>query len=255
MPAPSSLTRTRSRSRMRLTAIVSLPPGLGDRRAGGVLDQLGQDHGERGRDHPGDRSEVPMRSTRPLAVAGHVEHRAEQPVGDLVEVDVLVERLAQRLVDERDGARPGARRRRGPRAPGRLSAAALQPQQAATVWRLFFTRWWISRIVASFETSWRSRSRSSVTSRSRTIAPPATRRARSGMTRSSNDAVRFSISASPWRAAGERPRTPRSVGRPSTSSEVTAESAPTRSPTSPSRRNADRALGLAYVTMPWYRYA
>ena len=41
----------------------------------------------------------------------------------------------------------------------------------AIVWRLFFTRWWISRIVASFDTSIRSRRRRSVTSRIITIPP------------------------------------------------------------------------------------
>ena len=39
------------------------------------------------------------------------------------------------------------------------------------VCRLFFTRWWISRIVASFESSRRSRRRSSDTSRVSTTAP------------------------------------------------------------------------------------
>ena len=43
--------------------------------------------------------------------------------------------------------------------------------RAATDWRLFLTRWWISRIVASFVISSRSRRRSSPTSRSSTIAP------------------------------------------------------------------------------------
>ena len=45
------------------------------------------------------------------------------------------------------------------------------------VWRLFFTRWWISLMVASLETSRRSRLRSSETSRSSTTAP-STRRGR-----------------------------------------------------------------------------
>ena len=60
----------------------------------------------------------------------------------------------------------------------------------AIVCRLFFTRWWISRIVASFESSMRSRRRRSVTSRSSTSAPVelVVRRA-AGCTRTSTDDV------------------------------------------------------------------
>ena len=52
---------------------------------------------------------------------------------------------------------------------------------AATVCRLFFTRWWISRIVASLVISSRSRLRRSVTSRSSTSAPMRSPCGRSGM--------------------------------------------------------------------------
>ena len=48
---------------------------------------------------------------------------------------------------------------------------ACSRSRAATVWRLFFTRWWISRMVASLVTSSRSRRRRSVTSRSSTSPP------------------------------------------------------------------------------------
>src|SRR5262249_15509224 len=48
---------------------------------------------------------------------------------------------------------------------------ACSRSSAATVCRLFFTRWWISRIVASLVISSRSRCRSSVTSRTSTRAP------------------------------------------------------------------------------------
>ena len=51
------------------------------------------------------------------------------------------------------------------------------------VWRLFFTRWWISRMVASFERSSRSRRRSSEMSRSSTTAPVTAPWSSSGMPR------------------------------------------------------------------------
>jgi hypothetical protein len=49
------------------------------------------------------------------------------------------------------------------------------------VCRLFFTRWWISRMVASLDSSIRSRRRSSLMSRISTTAPVASPRSRSGM--------------------------------------------------------------------------
>jgi hypothetical protein len=51
------------------------------------------------------------------------------------------------------------------------------------VCRLFFTRWWISRIVASFDRIIRSRRRSSVTSRTRRMPPVTSSPSRSGMQR------------------------------------------------------------------------
>jgi hypothetical protein len=53
------------------------------------------------------------------------------------------------------------------------------------VWRLFFTRWWISRIVASFDRRRRSRRRSSEMSRNSTTAPDTTPCSSSGMQRRS----------------------------------------------------------------------
>ena len=53
------------------------------------------------------------------------------------------------------------------------------------VCRLFFTRWWISRIVASFDSSSRSRRRSSEMSRSSTTAPDTSPCSTSGMQRNS----------------------------------------------------------------------
>ncbi len=49
------------------------------------------------------------------------------------------------------------------------------------VCRLFFTRWWISRMVASLDSSSRSRRRSSLMSRMRTTAPVASPRSSNGM--------------------------------------------------------------------------
>ncbi len=52
-----------------------------------------------------------------------------------------------------------------------LVRRACSRSSAATVCRLFFTRWWISRIVASLDSSARSRRLTSVTSRISTAAP------------------------------------------------------------------------------------
>ena len=56
---------------------------------------------------------------------------------------------------------------------GRVSRRACRRSSDEIVCRLFFTRWWISRIVASLDSSSRSRRRSSVTSRS-SSTPPVT---------------------------------------------------------------------------------
>ena len=48
---------------------------------------------------------------------------------------------------------------------------ACRRSSAATVCRLFFTRWWISRMVASLDIRARSRRLTSVTSRISTAAP------------------------------------------------------------------------------------
>ncbi len=57
------------------------------------------------------------------------------------------------------------------RASAERNLRACSRSSAAIVCRLFFTRWWISRIVASFVTSIRSRWRMAVTSRSSTMPP------------------------------------------------------------------------------------
>ena len=54
-----------------------------------------------------------------------------------------------------------------------LVRRACSRSSAATVCRLFFTRWWISRMVASLDSSARSRRLTSVTSRISTAAPTA----------------------------------------------------------------------------------
>ena len=72
---------------------------------------------------------------------------------------------------------------------GRLGLAATPSRRPCSrssdeiVCRLFFTRWWISRIVASFDSSSRSRRRSSETSRSSTTAPVTAPWSSSGMQR------------------------------------------------------------------------
>ena len=122
--------------------------------------------------------------------------------------------------------------------------------RAATVCRLFFTRWWISRIVASLVISSRSRRRSSVTSRSRISgAARAPRPAAAG----SHARPRRGVAVADLGLARRAPRdgTAQRLVRPGvgdgpTSSAVTsANGSPTRSPAMPSRRNADRAFGLA----------
>ncbi len=65
----------------------------------------------------------------------------------------------------------------------------------AMVWRLFFTRWWISRMVASFDTSMRSRRRSSLTSRTSTTAPSGSAPSRIGMARTTSEVSPRSISS------------------------------------------------------------
>ncbi|CAM5651393.1 hypothetical protein STENM327S_03155 [Streptomyces tendae] len=60
---------------------------------------------------------------------------------------------------------------------------ACSRNRAATVWRLFFTRWWISRMVASLVINSRSRRRSSVTSLRSTSEPMRVPLGLSGMAR------------------------------------------------------------------------
>ena len=89
------------------------------------------------------------------------------------------------------------------RAAGSVIRRACSRSSAATVCRLFFTRWWISRIVASLVSSARSRRRTSVTSRTSTSAPASPPGACSGRARTSIVAVRPSTSI----GSGNRPAT------------------------------------------------
>ena len=66
---------------------------------------------------------------------------------------------------------------------------------AAIVCRLFLTRWWISRIVASFDMSNRSRRRRSVASRRSTSTPTTSSFSSCGIARRSSDASPRSSSA------------------------------------------------------------
>ena len=113
------------------------------------------------------------------------------------------------------------------------------------VCKLFFTRWWISRMVVSLDTNWRSRRRSSVTSRTRTMAPVATPVSSSGKqwltTATSSDR---SISSM---AAVRRENADRSIAEPNP---VSPNRAPTTPRVIPSRWRTETALGDANSIRP-----
>ena len=69
---------------------------------------------------------------------------------------------------------------------GEISRRACRRSSDEIVCKLFFTRWWISRIVASFESNSRSRLRSSVTSRIKSTPPVTTPFSTIGMHRDNN---------------------------------------------------------------------
>ena len=114
------------------------------------------------------------------------------------------------------------------------------------VCRLFFTRWWISRIVASLETSWRSRRRSSVTSRTSTMAPVANPDSRSGKqwltTATSSCRSISSITAE------RRAKAARSIDEPSP---VSSNRAPVTPRVMPRRWRSETALGDANSIRPF----
>ena len=95
-----------------------------------VLDQLGEHHRQRRRGVRADRAEragPPGPDRRP--VRAHVGDQPGEPVGHLVEVDRLVEGLAQRLVDDRDRPDPSYRLLQRHPALGDVEPPRLQPQQ------------------------------------------------------------------------------------------------------------------------------
>ena len=107
----------------------------------------------------------------------------------------------------------------------------------ATVCRLFFTRWWISRIVASLVMSSCSWCRNSVTSRTSTMAPTRSPRWRIGMVRSVTVTPRASMSV----RHGARPVTTSGSDSSTTSLPVSspvvtsASDSPSSSPSNPMR--------------------
>ena len=111
------------------------------------------------------------------------------------------------------------------------------------VCRLFFTRWWISRMVASLDISRRSRRRSSEMSRSSTRHPVGGPSDSSGMQRTSSvTSVVWSSSSVTGARLSNAVRTGWSLN----------PSSPRRSPTAlawmPTRCRAETALGEAYST-------
>ena len=113
------------------------------------------------------------------------------------------------------------------------------------VCRLFFTRWWISRMVASFDSSSRSRRRSSEMSRSSTTAPVTAPWSSSGM-------PRISTVMSMPRGSSSVTGSPRAKAvRTTDSSRPSSENrSPSALACTPRRCSADTALGEVYSTRP-----
>ena len=95
----------------------------------------------------------------------------QHAVEDVVEVDVLREALERVSCTTAIAATRRMAWLSASRASSECVRRAWMRSSDATVCRLFFTRWWISRIVASLVMSSCSWWRSSVTSRQSTIAP------------------------------------------------------------------------------------
>ena len=113
------------------------------------------------------------------------------------------------------------------------------------VCRLFFTRWWISRMVASLDTSWRSRRRNSVTSRTRTMAPVAVPPSSSGkqwLTTATSSERSISSMTAVRRANAER-----SIDDPRP---VSSKRAPVTPRVTPMRCSVETALGEANSIRP-----
>ena len=111
------------------------------------------------------------------------------------------------------------------------------------VCRLFFTRWWISRIVASFDMSSRSRRRSSEMSRVSTTAPDTAPWSRSGMQRISTVTSGPRSNSSVTGAAIENAVRIIESSRPSS-----PKRSPSALPCEPMRCSADTPFGDVYST-------
>ncbi len=113
------------------------------------------------------------------------------------------------------------------------------------VCRLFFTRWWISRMVASFDSSSRSRRRSSEMSRSSTTAPVTPPCSSSGMHR---------ISTVTWGPRSISSVSGRAVAKAVRTAVSCSPISPSRMPSvlawTPTRCSAEMALGDEYSTRP-----
>ena len=106
-----------------------------------------------------------------LVAQGTFQH-PDHPSGHVGHVDRSLELLGQGLVDQGDRGDPPDRvLQGGHRLRVVPSRRAWSRSRDATVWRLFLTRWWTSRMVASRREMTRSRRRSSVASRTSTRAP------------------------------------------------------------------------------------
>ena len=141
-------------------------------------------------------------------------------------------------------AAPTPRGRPGP--PGMSRRRPCSRSSDEMVWRLFFTRWWISRIVASMETSRRSRRRSSETSRRSTSAPVTCPPSSRGRQRSSTlTSVPRSTSSVTGTPAGER-----GADRGGLQARARGAASPRRWRARPALCRAETALGEAYSTRP-----
>ena len=197
MPGPASTTST-TRSRRRCAAGRRRDVGAAAV-LDGVLEQLAEGHRQRGHDlrRAGSRR-TPVRVTAHRARPATCRARAPR-----------AGRPPRRRRPSRPACARASRARRAiaptrrtassraSRASGLSMRRACSRSSAATVCRLFFTRWWISRIVASLLSSARSRRRISVASRTSTSVAAWRPPRRSGTPRSVTTAPEFSISAPP----------------------------------------------------------
>ena len=176
---PSSATTTSSVPADRSSAHHDLAGGPGvEGVRQRVVHQLGEHQHQRGGQRGGQGAEAAVAAhLGPRLGRGPVADHRQHLVDQLVEVDPFGDR---RRTATRAPARSSSPAARSPRAPGgppgSPCARACSRSSAATVCRLFFTRWWISRIVASLLSRARSRRRRSVTSRTSTSAPAASPR-------------------------------------------------------------------------------